>query len=84
MVKYSKIPVEHAGSVVRLTEFVQVDAEVRWRNRCIICVSWIEIVHLNPATTGVKREQDCPKQMGVQDSQEQPFFSRPHHWEICK
>jgi hypothetical protein len=42
MVKYSKIPVEHAGSVVRLTEFVQVDAEVRWRMKCIICISWIK------------------------------------------
>jgi len=59
-----------------------VHAEVRWRNKYIIYVRRIESVQLIPATTGIKREQDCPKAMGVQDFQ-QPFFSRPHQLEIC-
>jgi hypothetical protein len=72
--KCSKIPVEHAGCIARVTELVQVDAKVRWRDKYIIYVRWIEGVRLIPATAGVKREQDCPKPMGVQHFQQQPFF----------
>jgi hypothetical protein len=59
-----------------VTEFVLMNDEVRLRNKCIIYARWIESVWLIPATAGVEREEDCPKLMGVQDFQEQPFF--PH------
>jgi len=40
-----RIPVEHAGCIVRVTEFVQVDTEVRWRNRCVIYCIFQPIRH---------------------------------------
>jgi hypothetical protein len=74
MAKCSKIPVEHVGCIARVTELVKVDAKVRWRNKYVIYVRWIEGVWLIPATAGIKREQDCPKPMEDQDFQQQPFF----------
>jgi hypothetical protein len=74
MVKCSIILEEHTGSIFRVTECVQVNAQVRWRKNCIVYVGLFESVRLITATECGKRAQDCSEPMGVQGFQQQPFF----------
>lgn len=82
VVKCSKVSVEHADSIARLNEFVQVDAEVRWRNKCIIYVSWIEIVRLIPARLfglsqlqqALRGNRTVPSRWESEISKNSPFF----------
>jgi hypothetical protein len=74
LVKCSLISEKHTGHSFRVTEFVQIDAQVIWRKKCVIYVGWFENVWPIAATEGSKRVQDWPEPTEIQDFQQQPFF----------